>query len=110
MHAAYSRDQTVEDVLEIIRLFKQLSPDTPLERICIKIPATYEGLEACHILNEMGIGTLATCVFCVEQGILASEAGCRFLSPYVNELKVRIYLACRQRSYPDCSRFILHPE
>lgn len=88
MHAAHSRDETVDDVLEIIRLFKQLSPGTPLERICIKIPATYEGLEACRILNEMGIGTLATCVFSVEQGILASEVGCRFVSPYINELKV----------------------
>ncbi|GJJ10393.1 hypothetical protein Clacol_004619 [Clathrus columnatus] len=88
MYAAYSRDETVEDVRAIIDLFRYLSPETSVDRICIKIPATYEGLEACRILKGLGIKTLATCVFSFEQAILASEVGCCFLSPYINELKV----------------------
>lgn len=95
MYAAYSQDDTVEDVLEIIHIFEKLSPETPLDRICIKIPATYEGLQACRVLSEKGIKTLATCVFGFEQAILASEVGCCFLSPYVNELKVRAYFFIR---------------
>jgi transaldolase len=57
-------------------------------RICIKIPATWEGLQACRELEKKGITTLATIVFSLEQTALAAAAGCRYIAPYVNELRV----------------------
>lgn len=46
--------------------------------ICIKIPATLEGLRACVELEKQGVRTLATTVFTVEQGLAAAEAaGCK---------------------------------
>lgn len=53
----------------------------------MKVPATFEGLRACHKLRAEGIKTLATAVFNMEQAILAGEAGCISISPFVHELK-----------------------
>jgi len=88
MHAAHEKDATVRDALEIIQIYRLISPGIPINRICIKIPATYEGLEACRILENQGIRTLATTLFSVEQAILAHEVGCTYVAPYVNELKI----------------------
>ena len=74
----------------IIAHFKQLAPDFPPCRICIKIPATWEGLQACRELERKGIATLATTLFSLEQTALAADAGCRYVAPYVNELRVHL--------------------
>jgi len=88
MYAAHNTEDTVKDALEIIEIYKKLSPGIDVDRICIKIPSTYEGLEACRILEAQGVGTLGTTLFCLEQAILAQEVGCHYISPYINELKV----------------------
>jgi transaldolase len=72
----------------IVNIFKALAPDFDTKRVCIKIPATWEGLQACRILEMKGIATLATTMFCMEQAALAAEAQCTYIAPYVNELKV----------------------
>lgn len=73
----------------IIAHIKHLSPDFDTSRVCIKIPATWEGLQACRLLeNRHSIATLATIVFSMEQVALAVDAGCRYVAPYVNELRV----------------------
>ena len=41
------------------------------ERICIKIPSTLAGLEACGRLEKDGIRTLATTCFSLEQALAA---------------------------------------
>ncbi|KDQ11137.1 hypothetical protein BOTBODRAFT_35670 [Botryobasidium botryosum FD-172 SS1] len=89
MRTAHDTKGTVEDALSIIAAYELVKPDLPRSRICIKIPSTWEGLEACRILTaEHGINTLATTMFNTEQAIVASEAGCVFVSPYLNELGV----------------------
>lgn len=47
-----------------------------------------EGLQACRVLEAQGIRTLATTMFCMEQASLAADAGCTYIAPYVNELRV----------------------
>lgn len=69
-------------------MFKHLEPAYDSKRVCIKIPATWEGLQACRELEKRGIVTLATTMFCMEQAALAADAGCTYIAPYVNELKV----------------------
>ena len=53
----------------------------------IKVPSTWEGLQACRKLKGLGVKTLGTTVFTMEQAILAAEAGCIYVSPFLNELK-----------------------
>lgn len=67
---------------------KSVSKAEDANRICIKIPATWEGLQACRTLEDKGITTLATTMFCMEQAALAADAQCTYIAPYVNELKV----------------------
>lgn len=84
---AYSRDMTVKAGRRIPSLFTELDPAYDRSRVCIKIPATFEGLQACKELEQSGIKTLATTLFCIEQAILAAEVGCHYVAPYLHELK-----------------------
>lgn len=72
----------------IVSILKGLAPDLDAKRLCIKIPATWDGLQACRTVEERGIATLATTMFCMEQAALAAHAKCTYIAPYVNELKV----------------------
>ncbi|KAG5913676.1 hypothetical protein E4U53_004808, partial [Claviceps sorghi] len=90
---SYSTEKTVRNARRIIDIFNLLAPAqatagrTP--KICIKIPATWEGLQACRILHdEDGAATLATTMFCMEQAVVAAAVKCTYIAPYVNELKV----------------------
>ena len=65
-----------------------MEPSFDLSRLCIKVPSTWEGLQACRKLNTLGVKTLATTVFTIEQAILAAEVGCIYISPFVHELRV----------------------
>ena len=68
-------------------LTRRLEPNFDIERLCIKVVATWEGLQACRKLSNMGIRTLATTLFTMEQSILAAEAGCAYIAPFLHELK-----------------------
>jgi len=72
----------------IVELFRYLDSSFDHKRVCIKIPSTWEGLQACRILEANKTTTLATTLFTVEQASLAGEVGCHYIAPYVNELKV----------------------
>lgn len=58
-----------------------------MTRLCVKVVATWEGLQACRKLSGLGIATLATTLFTMEQAVLAAEAGCAYIAPFVHELK-----------------------
>jgi len=86
---SYSVEKTCKNAERIVETFKKLEPNFDTSRVCIKIPASWEGIAACRILEKKGIHTLATTMFCMEQAALAADAGCTYIAPYVNELKVR---------------------
>ena len=85
---AYSTARTVSGAERIVALFHELEPQFDSTRVCIKIPSTWEGLQACAKLEAKGIKTLATTPFTIEQAVLAAEADCTYIAPYLNELKV----------------------
>ncbi|KAJ5519848.1 hypothetical protein N7463_000301 [Penicillium fimorum] len=72
------------------KLFRLVFPQIDLSRVVMKVPATFEGLQACRKLSASGVQTLATTVFTMEQSILAAEAGCISISPFVHELKAGV--------------------
>lgn len=51
-----------------------------------KLPANPEGLKACRMLKDKGIGVTVTAVFAPQQALLAARAGADFVAPYVNKL------------------------
>ncbi|KAL8711221.1 MAG: hypothetical protein Q9220_004366 [cf. Caloplaca sp. 1 TL-2023] len=84
---SYSTPQIVDNAQRLYRLCKFLVPDFDLSRFIVKVPSTWEGLQACRKLKSLNVKTLATTVFSMEQAVLAAEAGCIYISPFLNELK-----------------------
>lgn len=72
----------------LINLYRHVNPNFNSSRVCIKIPSTWEGIQACGELEKKGIHTLATTLFSMEQAALAASVGCTYIAPYVNDLKV----------------------
>ncbi|RHZ68960.1 hypothetical protein CDV55_104920 [Aspergillus turcosus] len=85
---SYSTERTIVNALRIVQLFQHLQPGFEQDRICIKIPSTWEGMMACRALEMAGVRTLATTLFTMSQAVLAAEVGCTYIAPYVNQLKV----------------------
>ncbi|KAH8693800.1 hypothetical protein BGW36DRAFT_383752 [Talaromyces proteolyticus] len=85
---AFSIPKIVETGHRYHEIFRHVNPDVDLSRVVMKVPATFEGLRACRELHGSGIKTLATTVFTMEQAILAGEAGCVSISPFIHELKM----------------------
>lgn len=84
---SYSTPRVVDNVKRIYKLAGQLDPKFPLSRLCVKVPATWEGLRACSELGR-DYRTLATTCFTLEQAVLAAEVGCAYVSPFCHELGV----------------------
>lgn len=86
---SYSTSKTIENARRILELFRRVDPDFDTSRVCIKVPSTWEGLQACRTLQATGITTLATTLFTLAQAALAGEVGCHYIAPYLNELRVQ---------------------
>lgn len=56
------------------------------EKITVKLPMTFAGLEACRYLSDKGIKTNVTLIFTVNQALLAARAGATYVSPFLGRL------------------------
>ncbi|PFH62481.1 hypothetical protein XA68_13383 [Ophiocordyceps unilateralis] len=72
------------------QICRGLEPSFDLSRLIMKVPSTWEGLQACSRLKSDNIKTLATTLFTMEQVVLAGEAGCTSISPFVHELRAHL--------------------
>ena len=54
--------------------------------VAIKVPLTWEGLEACKNLSDQDIMVNVTLCFSATQALLAAKAGATFISPFVGRL------------------------
>lgn len=83
-----------DGLLGFHKLVRVLGPEFDLSRLIMKVPATWEGLQACSRLKIDGIKTLATTLFTMEQVVLAGEAGCISISPFAHELRAHLDTSC----------------
>ncbi|CEL01348.1 hypothetical protein ASPCAL00933 [Aspergillus calidoustus] len=84
---SYSTKKIVDTGKRLHRLSKIADPSFDGSRLVMKVAATWEGLQGCRELRNLGIKTLGTTLFSMEQVVLAGEAGCVSISPFVRELK-----------------------
>ncbi|KAJ5186355.1 Aldolase-type TIM barrel [Penicillium cf. viridicatum] len=84
---SYHTEKIVETGKRLHKICNLLNPAFDTNRLVMKVAATWEGLQACRELALCGIKTLATTVFTMEQVVLAGEAGCVSMSPFVHEAK-----------------------
>ncbi|THH34027.1 hypothetical protein EUX98_g88 [Antrodiella citrinella] len=86
--AAYDTKKTIAHALRLVEEFE--ANGIPRSKVCIKIPVTPESVLACRDLQKQGINTLGTCLFNLPQALAASQAGCLYVAPYFNELRVHV--------------------
>ncbi|MDR1361751.1 MAG: fructose-6-phosphate aldolase [Holosporaceae bacterium] len=55
-------------------------------KICIKLPCTFDGLKACRHLSANGIATNMTLCFSSAQALLAARCGAAYVSPFIGRL------------------------
>lgn len=74
----------IDTALELIKMYEEsgISKD----RVLIKLATTWEGVEACRALEEMGIRTNMTLLFSMAQAAAAAEAGAFLISPFVGRI------------------------
>ncbi|KAL1951934.1 hypothetical protein VTO73DRAFT_1083 [Trametes versicolor] len=99
--AAYDTEATIQHAKKLVALFE--ANGIPKSRVCIKIPTTPESVVACNYLEKLGIRTLATCLFSVPQALAAHQAGCLYIAPYFNELRVHFEPGV-WKAYEDTAR------
>ena len=56
------------------------------ENIAVKVPLTWDGLQACKTLSGEGKMVNVTLCFSLNQAILAAKAGATFISPFIGRL------------------------
>jgi transaldolase len=56
------------------------------ENVAIKVPSTWDGLQACGALSQLGHKVNVTLCFTANQALLAAKAGASFISPFAGRL------------------------
>jgi transaldolase len=56
------------------------------KNIVIKVPLTWNGLQACSMLSEKKVKVNVTLCFSVSQALLAAKAGATYVSPFIGRL------------------------
>jgi transaldolase len=56
------------------------------ENIAVKVPSTWEGMQACRALSQLGHKVNVTLCFSANQALLAAKAGAVFISPFAGRL------------------------
>ncbi len=79
-----SAEVTATDLQGMLREAARLLEVAP--NVCIKLPLTREGLQACRALSDRGAKVNITLCFSPAQAILAAKAGASFVSPFVGRL------------------------
>lgn len=72
---------TCEDMLKEGRILGSYA-----DNIVIKLPLTWDGLQACRRLTDDGYRVNVTLCFSANQALMAAKAGAAFVSPFVGRL------------------------
>jgi len=73
--------RTSEAMIDEALRLRELDP-----KLVVKIPALPAGIGAIKALSARGIATLGTAIFAPMQGLLAAQAGARYVAPYVTSV------------------------
>ena len=81
---SFDTDATIAKGRDLIAQYE--AAGVSRDRILIKIAATWEGIQAAKVLEEEGIHTNLTLVFCLHQAIACAENGIQLISPFVGRI------------------------
>lgn len=75
---------TVARAQRLIALYR--AEGVPVERVLIKVAATWEGIQAAQLLEREGIHTNLTLLFSFAQAVACGQAGVQLISPFVGRI------------------------
>ncbi|VDM92723.1 unnamed protein product [Onchocerca ochengi] len=83
---AFDKNAQIEKALAIIKLYEE--EGIPRKRVLIKIPASWEGIQAARVLeSEHGVHCNMTLLFNIYQAIACAEANATLISPFVGRIR-----------------------
>lgn len=81
---SFDTEGTLKRAYNIISLYEAAGVDK--NRILIKIASTWEGIQACKVLQADGIRCNMTLLFALPQAAACAEAGATLISPFVGRI------------------------
>ena len=81
---SFDTNATVTRAQRLIELYQ--GAGVPIDRVLIKIAATWEGIEAARLLQQQGIHTNLTLLFSKVQAIACAQAKVQLISPFVGRI------------------------
>ncbi len=84
MDGPVSAEVTATEAKAMIKEGQYLA--TLADNVCVKVPLTWDGLEATNALSREGIPVNVTLCFSANQALLAAKAGAAFISPFIGRL------------------------
>ena len=81
---SFDTNATVTRAQRLIELYQ--GSGVPIDRVLIKIAATWEGIEAARLLEQQGIHTNLTLLFSKVQAIACAQAKVQLISPFVGRI------------------------
>ena len=81
---SFDTNATVTRAHRLIELYQ--GAGVPIDRVLIKIAATWEGIEAARLLEQQGIHTNLTLLFSKVQAIACAQAKVQLISPFVGRI------------------------
>lgn len=81
---SFDTNATVARAQQLVQLYQ--GAGVHIERVLIKIAATWEGIEAARLLEQQGIHTNLTLLFSKVQAIACAQAKVQLISPFVGRI------------------------
>lgn len=81
---SFDTERMVAKAHRFIELYKEKGVDK--SRVLIKLPSTWEGIQAGAILEKEGIHVNMTLLFSMAQAVACSNAGATLISPFVGRI------------------------
>ena len=81
---SFDTNAAVTRAQRLIELYQ--GAGVPIDRVLIKIAATWEGIEAARLLEQQGIHTNLTLLFSKVQAIACAQAKVQLISPFVGRI------------------------
>ena len=81
---SFDTNKTVERARKLVNFYQEAGVSK--SRILIKIASTWEGIQACKVLERENIKCNMTLIFSKYQAIAAAQAGATLISPFVGRI------------------------
>lgn len=81
---SFDTPATIVRAKRLIELYQDAGIDR--QRVLIKIAATWEGIQAAHVLEQAGIHCNLTLLFSIEQAVACANAHVTLISPFVGRI------------------------